>query len=369
MIPVCTPEIGPEEVENVVDAVESGFISGTTGQYIERFETLFAEYCGVEHGVATTSGTTALHLAVEAAGIGPGDEVIVPDITNAATVFAVVYANATPVAADCDPETWCIDPADVQEKISPQTAAILPVHLYGHPVEMDPLWDLAEDHDLTVIEDCAEAHGAEYRAERVGSLGDVGCFSFYANKIITTGEGGMVVTNDDELAERSRLLRNLAFDPDRRFRHNHVGYNYRMTNVQAAIGVAQQEKIDRFVARKRRIADRYADHFSDVDCLKLPTERKWAKNVYWMYGVVLDETASVSRDTLRKELAERGVETRTFFLRMSQQEAFADYQSFVNTHNPEAERLAERGLYLPSGVGLSDEELSKVARAVKAVLQ
>jgi perosamine synthetase len=369
MIPVCEPEIGEEELENAVDAITSGFISGTIGEYLTQFEDQFANYCGVEHGVATTSGTTALHLALESIDLGEGAEVLVPDITNAATAFAPVYANAIPVAVDCDPETWCMDPDNAKDQITPRTKAIIPVHLYGHPVDMDPILDLAREHDLTVIEDGAEAHGAEYAGEVVGGIGDVGCFSFYANKIITTGEGGMVVTDDDDIAERARLLRNLAFHPERRFRHDHVGFNYRMTNLQAAIGVGQLGKLDRFVARKRAIASRYDAHFDDEPYLVTPVEREWAKNVYWMYGVLVDEAAPLSRDELQQELAEEGIETRTFFLRMSDQRAFTDLGLFANTETPVARELSECGLYLPSGVGITDEEIDEVATTVRRLLR
>ncbi len=369
MIPVSEPKIGEEEVTNALDAIRSGFISGTTGKYIKKFEEAFSDYCNVKHGVSTTSGTTALHLAAEALEIGTEDEVIVPELTNAATVFSVIYSNATPITVDCDPETLGMDTEEVKEKITPRTKAIMPVHLYGHPVDMDPILEIAEDFNLYIIEDAAEAHGAKYKNHKVGSLGDVGAFSFYANKIITTGEGGMIITNSDDVEERARLLRNLAFDPSKRFRHNFIGFNYRMTNIQAAIGLAQLNKIESFIKRKREIARRYNEHFKNTQNLTLPPEKNWAKNVYWMYPLLVRENSPVSRDELRKRLENEGIETRAFFIPMSNQPAFIKRGLFDNINHPVAEDLSERGLYLPSGVGLNDEQIDQIAGNINKIVQ
>jgi perosamine synthetase len=244
MIPVCIPLLGEKELENVIDCIKTNWIS-SKGKYVEEFEDKFAKYCGCKYGVTTTSGTTALHLALASIGVGKGDEVIIPASTMIATAFAVVYCDATPVLVDAEPETWNIDVAKIEEKITDRTKAIMPVHIYGHPCDMDPIMKLAKEHDLYVAEDAAEAHGAEYKGKKAGGIGDIGCFSFYANKIITTGEGGMVVTNDEEIAERAKSLRNLSFPKEKRiYLHSEVGYNYRMTNIQAAIGLAQFERID-----------------------------------------------------------------------------------------------------------------------------
>ena len=312
-IPVAEPDIGKEELENVVEAVRSGWISGKGG-FVEEFEERFAKYCGVRYGVATNSGTTALHLALAALGVGPGDEVIVPDLTFAATINAVIYTGAKPVLVDVHPDYWCMDPDEVEKVITRRTKAIIPVHLYGHPCDMDPIMELAEKYGLFVVEDAAEAHGAEYKGKKVGSFGHVSCFSFYGNKIITTGEGGMCVTDDEELAERMRLLRGHGMREEKRYWHDVVGYSYYMTNLQAAIGVAQLKKIDRFIERKRHIARLYAEELSTINGITLHPEMPWAKCVYWLYSILIDRMrVGVGRDYLMKQLEREGIETRPFF--------------------------------------------------------
>ncbi|MDI6737846.1 MAG: DegT/DnrJ/EryC1/StrS family aminotransferase, partial [Nanoarchaeota archaeon] len=245
MIPVCEPCMAGKELEYVSDCIKTNWIS-SNGRYITQFEDSFSRYCGTKYGIGCSNGTVALHLALAAIGIGPGDEVIIPDFTMIATANAVAYCGATPIPVDSEPRTWNMDVRQIKEKITSKTKAIMPVHIYGHPVDMDPLLKLAKEHNLLVIEDAAEAHGALYKNRKTGSLGDAACFSFYANKLITTGEGGMVVTNNEQIAEKARLLRNHAFGKPR-FVHNEIGFNYRMTNIQAAIGCAQMEKIDEFV--------------------------------------------------------------------------------------------------------------------------
>ncbi len=367
MIPVCEPELGKEELRNVVDCIKKKMISGTAGNYLEEFEKEFSKFCGVKYGVATTSGTTALHLAIESLGIGKGSEVIVPTLTNAATVFAIIYSGAKPVLVDSEPKTWNIDPDGIAEKVTKNTRAILPVHLYGHPADMKPILDIAEDYDLYIIEDAAEAHGAEYKGRKVGSLGDVGCFSFYANKIITTGEGGMMVTNNKKIAERAKLLRNLAFSRRRHFLHHHIGFNYRMTNIQAAIGVAQLRKIDKFIEKKRQIARWYNSLLKNIDGIALPREMDWAKNVYWMYSILIEEEFGMSRDVLMKKLRERGIETRPFFIPMHQQPIFKKMGLFKGEKYPIAEELSKKGLYLPSGVGLTKKQVEYVCDSIKEI--
>lgn len=362
-IPVCEPFLAGREAEYVADAVKTNWIS-SAGSYLTRFEQEFARYCGVKHGIATTNGTTALHLAVAAAGLGPSDEIIMPDFTIAACAFAAMYLGARPVFVDVEPDTWCMRVDQVADKVTARTKAIMVVHMYGHPCDMDPLCELARKRGLFLLEDAAEVHGAEYKGKRCGGLGDAACFSFYSNKIITTGEGGMVVTSDAGVAERCRVLRNLAFNPARRFLHDSVGWNHRMTNVQAAIGLAQLEKIDEYVERRRRNAAAYIRLLRDVEGLTLPVERPWAKNVYWMFGVVVDEQAfGCDRDALMAGLSKRGVETRTFFIPMHQQ-PFLQKAGLAGDPCPVSADLGRRGFYLPSSTGLSPEEIRFIVDAV-----
>ena len=365
-IPVCEPYLGGREAEYVLECLKTNWIS-SAGTYLTQFEQSFARYCGCAHGVATTSGTTALHLAVAAAGLGPGDEIIMPTFTIAATVFAALYTGARPVLVDADPQTWTLRVDQVAAKIGPRTRAIMPVHVYGHPCDMDPLVELADRHDLWLIEDAAEAHGAEYRGKKCGSFGDAACFSFYANKIVSTGEGGMVLTDDDGLAERCRSLKNLAFNRERRFLHDAIGFNYRMTNIQAALGLAQVEQIEDAVDRRRQHAASYNRLLADVEGLQLPIERPGVRNVYWMYGVLVEEGFGCSRDELMRELAERGVETRTFFIPMHEQPLFHRQGLFRDERYPVASNIGRRGLYLPSSTGLSDADIAYVVEAVREV--
>jgi perosamine synthetase len=364
MIPVFEPIIGEEEIAYVTDALRKGELSGTFGHYLETFEKEFAEFCGCEYGVAVSNGTTALHLAVAAAGIRPGDEVLVSASTNIATALAVAHNNAIPVPVDSEEGTWNLDVSLIENLITPRTKVIIPVHLFGHPVDMDALMTLANKHNLVVIEDCAESHGATCRGRMTGSFGAMGCFSFYANKVITTGEGGMVVTNDKALAERLRLLRNLAFTTPR-FRHEELGYNFRMTGYQAAMGLAQLHRISHIVQEKRRIAHTYDSLLADIPGLKLPVERDWAHNVYWMYAVVVEKEFGMSRDQLMAGLKQRGVDTRTFFCPMNQQPCLRALPGFKETPCPVADRIWESGLYLPSTYTLTETQLRQVADALR----
>ena len=330
MIPIAEPCLGDEELKNVVDAVKSGWIS-SKGKFIEEFEGGFARYCGVKYGVTTSNGTVALHLALKALGITKDDEVIVPDLTFIATANAVTYCNAIPIFVDSHPEYWCIDPEKVEKKITNKTKAIIPVHLYGHPCDMDAIMDIAKDHGLFVIEDAAEAHGAEYKGRKVGSFGDVSCFSFYGNKILTTGEGGVCLTDNEELRENMRALRDHAMDPNRRYWHDVVGFNYRMTNMQAAIGVAQLEKLGRFVKKKRGIARWYSEGLKDLKekgLIKLHPEMPWAKCVYWMYSILAEDKFGINRDELIRLLEEKGIETRPFFYPIH---VLPPYKTYENT--------------------------------------
>jgi len=364
MIPVCEPLIGLKELEYVTDCLKTNWIS-SAGKYIAQFEQGFADYCGCKYGIATTSGTTALHLALAALGIGKGDEVIIPSFTMAACAFSVIYTGAKPVLVDSEPETWNMDVNQVERKINPHTKAIMPVHIYGHPCDMEPIMDIARKYRMYVLEDAAEAHGAEYRGKKAGGIGDVGCFSFYANKIITTGEGGMVVTNDEKVADRARRLKDQAFSRERRFLHTEIGFNYRMTNIQAAIGLAQLENIDRLVELRRENAALYSRLLKGIPGITLPKEKKWAKNVYWMYSIVIEDEFGMSRDDLMAFLRQKGIDTRTFFIPMHVQPAFRNLGLFEGERYPVSDRLAERGLYLPSGSGLSKDQISSVCEAVK----
>jgi perosamine synthetase len=364
MIPVFEPIIGEEEIAYVTDALRKGELSGTFGHYLETFEKEFAEFCGCEYGVAVSNGTTALHLAVAAAGIQPGDEVLVSASTNIATALAVAHNNAIPVPVDSEEGTWNLDVSLIEGLITPKTKAIIPVHLFGHPVDMDALMALANKHNLVVIEDCAESHGATCRGRMTGSFGDMGCFSFYANKVITTGEGGMVVTNNKALAERLRLLRNLAFTTPR-FRHEELGYNFRMTGYQAAMGLAQLRRIEHIVREKRRIAHAYHSLLADIPGLALPVEKEWAHNVYWMYAVVIEKEFGMSRDQIMAGLKKRGVDTRTFFCPMNQQPCLQALTGFKETPCPIADRIWESGLYLPSTYTLTEAQLRQVADALR----
>lgn len=366
-IPVCEPFMTGEEVRYVADCIASNWI-GSKGRYIEEFERKFANYCGCEHGISTTSGTTALHLALAALGLGKGDEVIVPAFTMIASVFAIVYVGAKPVLVDAEPETWTMDVGEIEAKITRQTKAIMPVHIYGHPCNMGPIMDLAVRYGLYVVEDAAEAHGAEYRGRRAGGIGHVGCFSFYANKIITTGEGGMVVTNDAETARRARSLKDLAFSKERRYVHGEVAFNYRMTNIQAAIGLAQFEKIDELVERRREHAHLYNSLLGSVAEVKTPVEKEWARNVYWMYSILVEKEAGTSRDELVNGLSSVGIETRSFFIPMHRQPVFAKMGLFRGESHPVGEGLSEVGLYLPSGSGLTREQIETVCEAVEKIL-
>ena len=364
-IPVCEPTLGGRELEYVSEAITTNWIS-SAGSYINRFEESFASACDAAHGVACTSGTTALHLAMAVLGLGPGDEVIIPTFTMIATPNCVRYTGATPVLVDSEPETWNFDLNQVADAIGPKTCAIVPVHTYGHPVDMDALNELADEHGLWIVEDAAEAHGARYKGRRVGSLADAGCFSFYGNKIITTGEGGMITTDNQEFADLARNLRDHAFSEERHFWHRYVGFNYRMTNLQAAVGLAQAELLDDYVAARRRNAVLYTQLLTDVEGITTPPEVGEVENVFWMYGVMVEPDAfGLDRDQLRDALAERGVETRTFFIPIHFQPVY--YEQFRDRSFPVAEELCAKGLYLPSASSLTEAQVRYVAEAVREI--
>ena len=376
MIPVNEPLLGNRELEYVSECVRTGWIS-SAGRFIEEFEEKWASYCERGYGIAVSNGTVALQVAVACLGLKPGDEVIMPTFTIISCALAVVYNGGVPVLVDCDPRTWCMDVDEVKKKITERTRAIMPVHIYGHPVDMDPILDLAEKHRLAIVEDAAEVHGAEYLSKRgtphsawrrCGNFGTLSCFSFYANKLITTGEGGMVLTDDPKLAEKARSLRNLCFQANRRFHHEELGFNFRLTNLQAALGLAQLERFEEIVARKRWIGQEYNRRLAGLKGLQLPVEEPWARNVYWMYGVVLSEETGMDATIFAQRLKQQGIETRPFFLGLHEQPVFHQRGLFVEERFPVTERIARQGLYFPSGLALTTEQLDEVCAAVHEVL-
>lgn len=376
MIPVNEPLLTEGDAERVAECVRSGWVS-SAGRFIDEFEQQWAEYCGRRYGIAVCNGTAALQTAVAALGLEPGDEVILPTFTIISCALAVIQAGGTPVLVDSHPRTWTMDAEAVAGRITARTKAIMVVHIYGHPVDTDPILELAERHGLAVIEDAAEAHGAEYLSRRgqpkgvwlrCGKFGTVSCFSFYANKLITTGEGGMIVTDDAGMAEKARLLRNLYFHPTRRYYHEAMGFNFRMTNLQAALGLAQFERMEAIVAKKRWMGEEYTRHLRDLSTLQLPPQEPWAHSVYWMYGIVVSPSTEKSAAEVAHALRDGGVETRPFFLGMHQQPVFRQRGWFLNESYPVAERLALQGLYLPSGMALTHDQLRRVVEVVRDVL-
>lgn len=361
-IPIAAPDLSGNELAYVTDCVRSGWVS-SLGRYVQDFEREYAAFCGVRHAIAVCNGTAALHLALATLDIEPGDEVIVPTLTFVATANAVHYTGARPVFADSETKTWNIDPAEVRRRVSARTRAIIPVHLYGHPANMDPLVDLATTSGVSLVEDAAEAHGARYRGRRVGSLGRINTFSFYGNKILTTGEGGMLTTDDDELAESARRLRDHGMSPERRYWHPIVGYNYRMTNLQAALGLAQLERAEAFITRKRQIASRYASLLSSLPGIVVAPEAEWAESVFWMYSILVTEGFPLTRDEVIERLRQEHIESRPFFHPIHRMPPYSTSETF-----PVAERLSRQGLNLPSGVGLKDEQVERVARVIAQCL-
>ncbi|MBN2374286.1 DegT/DnrJ/EryC1/StrS family aminotransferase [bacterium] len=376
MIPVNEPLLGGREKEYVAECLSTGWIS-SSGRFIDAFEEAWAAYCGMKYGIAVCNGTAALHVAAGCLDLKPGDEVIMPSFTIISCALAIVNNGAKPVLVDCDPDTWCMDVSQVESRITSRTRAIMPVHIYGHPVDMDPLLALGEKYGLKIIEDAAEVHGAKYLSGRdsassrwlsCGGIGHISAFSFYANKQITTGEGGMVLTNDHVFAEKARGLRNLCFRKDRRFYHTDLGNNFRMTNIQAAIGLAQTERIEEILRHKRWMGKAYEERLRHISCLQLPVEKPWARQVYWMYSIVLRESAGMDAIKFAMRLQELGIETRPFFIGMHEQPVFHNMGLFQNEHYPVTERISRQGLYLPSGIALTEEQLNSVCESVKKAL-
>ncbi len=364
-IPVNEPVISKEAKKNVHQALETGWLS-SAGPFVKQFETDFAKYLGVKHGISVVNGTAALHVALLALGIGKGDEVIVPAFTMGSTWLAILYTGATPVFVDCELETFNIDVSKIEKKITNKTKAILPVHLYGHSSDMDAINKIAAKHKLYVIEDAAEAHGGEYKGKRCGSMSNISCFSFYANKIITTGEGGMLLTDDDNIAKEAMKLKDLYHSDKKRFIHEKVGYNYRFTNLQAAVGCGELKNINKYIKKKIWMADKYEKGLRGVPGIKTPVTMKDVKNVYWMYGIVIDKkNFGMSKDELRAKLKESGIDTRDFFYPPEDQPVL---KKFVKGEKfPNARYLADNGLYLPSGLAITTKQIARVVRVIRGL--
>lgn len=359
IIPVAEPLIGERELAYVTDAVRSGWVS-SKGPYVTAFEAAIARMCATDHAVAVSSGTTGLHLALAALGVGPGDEVIVPAYTFVATASVVRHVGATPVIVDVDPGHWCIDPTAIAQRITPRTKAIIPVHLFGHPAEMDAILRLAHDRGIKVIEDAAEALGAEFDGRPTGGLGDVGVFSFFGNKLITTGEGGMVVTQDRALAERMRMLRDHGMDPERKYWHPEVGFNFRMTNLQAALGVAQAEQVGVFLARKREIGRRYVEALRPLRGLTFQQTAPWANSSFWLFTMLIEETFGMDPTQLGAALLARGVDSRPGFVPLHSMPPYRCAGPY-----PVADRLGRQALSLPCAVSLTEEQQEYVIESVR----
>lgn len=362
---VSQPFLDKAETDAVNVALSRGEISGLSGDFISKFESMFASYCDCTNGVTVSNGTTALHLALVALGIKQKDEVLVSTLTNMATFFSVLYQGSIPVPIDIESDTLNMNTVLLESKVTPKTRAILVVHLFGHPVDMDPVNNIAKKYNLSVIEDCAQAHGALYKGKKVGSLSAAGCFSFYANKIITTGEGGMVTTNDAELAERMRSLKCLSFGDDLKFMHKAIGYNYRLTNLQSAIGCAQVEKIEKNISSKRRIAAYYGQKLQGINEIQLPVEKPYARNVFWMYHIVLKNKGLEERYKIMKYLQGKGIETRDGFIPYNLQDIFIARGLTKKEDCPIANSVAYNSLYLPSGPVLSEEDMDYVVENLK----
>lgn len=368
-IPVSEPSLGDREKELLLQCIETGWIS-SDGPFVAEFEQKFAQRVGRAHGIAVTNGSAALDAAVAALNLGPGDEVIIPTFTIISCAAAVVRAGAIPVPVDCDALTWNMTAEAAARRITSRTRAIMIVHIYGLPVDVDPILELAERHGLKVIEDAAQMHGQTYKDRPCGSFGDVSTFSFYPNKLVTTGEGGMIVTDDSAIADRCRSLRNLCFQPQRRFVHEELGWNLRMSNLQAALGLAQLEKLDSVLVRKREIGRLYTGLLREVPGLQLPVAAtNYAESIYWVYGVVLDETIAVDAAGMMQRLATEKIGTRPFFWPMHEQPVFRRRGWFENEKHPVAERIARRGFYVPSGSTITDEQIERVAGALKRLLK
>ena len=371
MIPVNEPLLNGNEKKYLNECIDTGWIS-SEGTFIQRFEQGMADYVGRNYAVSVTNGTAALEMAIVALGIGSGDEVIIPSFTIISCAQAIVKAGAIPVLIDSEYDSFNLRVEDIESKISARTKAIMIVHIYGLPVDISPILALAKKYNLKIIEDAAEMHGQTYNNKKCGSFGDISIFSFYPNKHITTGEGGMVLMNNKVLHEKCKSLRNLGFSTDgsKRFIHEELGWNLRMTNIQAALGVAQLERIDEFVKKKRWIGNMYQGLLQDIDTINLPLKRtSFAENIYWVFAITLKDGYPKTTQQVMKELGEKGIGTRPFFYPMHQQPVFKNMGLFINEDYPNATRLYERGFYIPSGLALTEAQIQEVSKIMHEVLQ
>ena len=367
-IPVFDIALGEIEKKYIKDCVDTSFIG--QGPYVKKLEERFSKFVDCKYGITTTSGTTALHLACAAIDIKKDDQVLVSSSTNMACPFAIDYCGAIPIPIDIEKETWQMDVKKIEEKINDKTKAIMVVHLFGHPVDMDPVIEIAKKYKLKIIEDCAEAHGVQYKGKKVGSIGDVGTFSFFANKTITCGEGGMVVTNSLEIGEKAKSLKNLAYGKINKFMHEDIGFNYRLPNISAALGLGQFESIQNVFKEKERIYNRYKNNLKNVKGLNIPEIREWAtKYIMWVFNIYLDSNFPVTRDELTKKLKEKNIDTRDAFVPINQQKILIDkYKMFKESDCPNANYIMENGLYLPSGNTITNEEIDHVCDEIKKIV-
>lgn len=366
-IPVCEPLLGGNEVKYVTEAVQSGWIS-SSGKYVTHFEEAFANYCGVKYGVAVCNGTVAIHLALAALGIGKGDEVIIPSFTMIATAFAVCYTGAKPVFVDADKDTWNIDVNKIEEKITPHTKAIIPVHVFGNTCDMDAICTIAKKHNLYIIEDAAEAHGAEFGGKKTGSFSDIASFSFFANKNLTTGEGGMVVTDNEEFYKKCKYFKNMCFplDAPRVYSHNDIGFNYRMSNLHAAVGLAQTEKADEYRDMRIHNAELYKNYLSDCKGIIFQKNQPNGLNVHWMNTIVINpDEYGHTKDELIEHLKENGIDTRLLFVSMSRQKSLKNFGCDCSGDYPVTDWLTENGFYLPSASSLTEDQIKHICEVLK----
>ena len=369
MIPVNEPLLDGNEKKYLLECIETGWIS-SDGPFVKKFEKKFSEFVNRKYGVALTNGSAAIDVAIESLGIVAGDEVIMPTFTIISCINQIIRVGATPVLIDSDPETWNMDVTKIETKITSRTKAIIVVHIYGLPVDMDPVLEIAKKYNLKIIEDAAEMHGQTYKGKPCGSFGDISTFSFYANKHVTKGEGGMVVTNSDQLVKDSRSLRNLCFQAEKRFVHERLGWNLRMTNLQAALGLAQLEQLEKFVQRKRHIGNLYNELLSGLPNVTLPLPKTdYAENIFWVYGILLNDDFDVDAEMVMGKLNKKGIGTRPFFCPMHMQPVLKKMGLFLGEHYPVAEKLYRKGFYIPSGMALTDDQIKESALAVKEVLR
>jgi perosamine synthetase len=368
-IPVNEPLLDGNEKKYLLECIDSGWIS-SEGPFVKEFEDKFAARVNRKYGIAVCNGTAALDAAIEALGIGPGDEVILPTFTIISCVGQIVRSGAKPVFVDSDPITWNMDVSKIEAKVTARTKVIMVVHIYGLPVDIDPILDIAKRYGLRILEDAAQMIGQTYKGNPCGSFGDISTISFYPNKHVTTGEGGMIVTSDEQLAEKCRSLRNLCFQPHKRFVHEQLGWNLRMSNINAALGLAQIERLDEFVERKRKMGAMYNQLFGDISGIQLPLKKTaYADNIYWVYGIVLDKTLGVSAETIINRLAKLGIGSRPFFYPLHCQPILQKMKFYKKECLPISENMYQRGFYIPSGLALSEEQLLSVVTKVIHALE